>query len=142
MKLIRWAYIKRRWYDFKLGDSGYLRYAISFIQFIVLVYTLYIPQMSWLEAVFSSITIFGLSFVAIYIPLAVVIGNVHRKRQLKAETELVIEQNVVGGYNAYVGMTQSIRIMREFWGIEPSKEYLEMRDYWKRIAGDWKPKTT
>lgn len=98
--------------------------------------------MSWLEAVFSSITIFGLSFVAIYIPLAVVIGNVHRKRQLKAETELVIEQNVVGGYNAYVGMTQSIRIMREFWGIEPSKEYLEMRDYWKRIAGDWKPKTT
>ena len=142
MELFRWAYIKRRWYDFKLGDSGYLRYAISFIQFIVLVYTLYIPQMSWLEAVFSSITIFGLSFVAIYIPLAVVIGNVHRKRQLKAETELVIEQNVVGGYNAYVGMTQSIRIMREFWGIEPSKEYLEMRDYWKRIAGDWKPKTT
>lgn len=142
MTVFRWAYIKRRWYDFKLGDSGYLRYALSFIQFIVLVYTLYIPRMSWLEAIFDSILIFGVSFIAIYVPAAVVIGNLHRKRQLAAETELVVEQNVVGGYNAYVGMKLWVAIMKEKWGIEPPKEYLEMMEYWKKVAGDWKPRIT
>lgn len=98
--------------------------------------------MSWLEALFSSISIFGLTFIAIYAPLAVVIGYGHRKRQVKVETELNIEQNVVGAYNAYVSMKLWVDIIRKKWGVEPSEEYLEMMNYWKKIAGNWKPKTT
>lgn len=140
MKMKSWTWFQRRWYEFRTGDSVYLRYFVSFFQFILLTYVLGVERFTFLEAIFSTIWIYTISFFIFYIPTSIFIGNLHRKKQLKKETIIAIEQNQIAGYNAYVGMTQSVWIMRNCWNIEPSKEYLEMMAFWKKIAGDWKPK--
>lgn len=134
-----WTWFQRRWWEFKAGDAGYLRYLMSFFQFILLTYALGVERFSFLQAIFFSMWFYSISFFIFYVPLSIVIGNLHRKKQLKKETIIAIEQNQIAGYNAYVAMEMSIWIMRNCWNIEPSKEYLEMQKFWKKIAGDWKP---
>jgi len=140
---MKWIWLQRRWWEFKAGDAGYLRYFISFLQFIILTYTLGVQRFSWLEAVFSSVLLYTMTFFLFYVPMSIFIGHfIHRKKQLRPETIIAIEQNVIAGYNAYVGMKLWVDIMRKKWGVEPSEEYLEMMEFWKTIAGDWKPNTT
>ena len=47
------------------------------------------------SALFSNIWVFVIAFVAIYIPLAIVIGFWHRKSQWKVEQEAMFNENVV-----------------------------------------------
>jgi len=136
---LNWTWFQRRWYEFRAGDGTYLRYFVSFFQFILLTYTLGVERFSFLEDVFSHLWVYAISFFVVYVPLAIVIGSLHRRKQLKKEYIIAIEQNQVGGYNAATAMEMSIWIMRNCWKIEPSKEYLEMMAFWKKIAGDWKP---
>lgn len=85
--------MKRRWLDFRNGHSVYLVFAIAFIQFVVLTYTLAVERISYLKEAFPSMWTWGTVFVIVYIPLAIIIGHLHRKFQVPTETRQMLDAN-------------------------------------------------
>jgi len=87
------AWIKRRWFDFRLGHGVYLIFAMSFANFVLIFYRLLIEQVDVLAEIFSNLTIFIVGFLLLYIPVAVIVGWWHRKTQMKVEQEQSMRQN-------------------------------------------------
>ena len=52
-----------------------------------------VPSIDWL---FGSIWVFAIGFIAIYVPLAIIIGYWHRKTQWTVEQEALFRENQVG----------------------------------------------
>jgi 5-bromo-4-chloroindolyl phosphate hydrolysis protein len=87
------AWIRRRWFDFRQGHSMYLIFAMAFANFILIFYRLLIERVEILGQIFSSLWIFVIVFVGIYIPVAGLIGYWHRKTQLRVEQDQSMRQN-------------------------------------------------
>jgi len=86
-------WIRRRWLDFRQGHGLYLIFALSFANFILIFHRLLIERTGFLDEIFSSLWIFALVFVVLYIPVAILVGFWHRRTQVKIETEQVMRQN-------------------------------------------------
>jgi len=130
-----------RWYEFRLGDSTYLRYVIYFSQFIIIVYTLFIERFVWLVTVFPSFMFFALSILLVYPPLAIIIGRfIHRKKQLRRELSILAEENPIFLYSTRIAMDQMIKICENL-GVEVSSEYLMFYRYVRNLEEKvkWKP---
>jgi hypothetical protein len=89
------SWVRRRWLDFRQGHSIYLAFLIMFANFITIQYSLMIDRVPAFSNVFSNVWLFVLAFIAVYMPLAVVIGYWHRKSQWKVEQEAMFNENVV-----------------------------------------------
>ena len=87
------AWMRRRWFDFRLGHSVYLIFALSFGNFVLIFYRLFIEMVPSLKELFSSLWVFAIIFILAYIPAAIIIGVWHRKTQLKVEQEQTMRQN-------------------------------------------------
>ena len=81
------SWMRRRWYDFRLGHSVYLIFALTFSNFVLIFHRLLIERVDFLNEIFSELWLFILVFVVAYIPAAVFIGSFHRKTQIKVEFE-------------------------------------------------------
>jgi len=90
---MKYGFIRRRWYDFRQGHSFYLIFAMSFANFVLIFYRLLVEQIEILDEIFSSLWIFALVFIILYIPVAILIGLWHRRTQLKVEADQVLRQN-------------------------------------------------
>lgn len=88
-----YAWVRRRWFDFRQGHSIYLIFAMSFANFVLIFYRLLIEQVEILADVFTSLWIFLIVFLLAYIPAALLIGLWHRRTQMKVETTLTMRQN-------------------------------------------------
>jgi len=86
-------WIRRRWLDFRQGHGLYLIFALSFANFILIFHRLLIERIEFLDEIFSSLLVFAIVFVILYIPIAILIGFWHRKTQLKIEAEQAMRQN-------------------------------------------------
>lgn len=87
------VWLKNRWWDFRVGDSTYLRYFIGFFQFAIIVYTLYIVQTP-LAKFITDLTMFITIFFLIYVPSCILIGNkFHTKHQLSTDISIQTLQN-------------------------------------------------
>lgn len=91
---VNWAWIQRRFWDFRHGHSTYLAFALSFINFIVLNYTLVISNIHFLTNVFPHLWMFALAFVTTYPLLAIIVGyKFYRKKQLRTDQQITTEEN-------------------------------------------------
>lgn len=72
--------ILRYWTYFRRGHATYLAFLMSFANFMVIQYRLLIEYVSFLEALFSSLTAFAATFFLVYLPVATVIGWLDYKR--------------------------------------------------------------
>ena len=89
------SWVRRRWLDFRQGHSIYLAFLIMFANFITIQYSLMIERIPAFSTLFSNVWVFIIAFIAIYMPLAIVIGFWHRKSQWKVEQEAMFNENVV-----------------------------------------------
>jgi len=89
------SWIRRRWYDFRLGHGVYLIFALSFANFILIFHRLLIERVDALERIFPNLWMFVVMFVLLYIPIAIIIGAWHRKNQLKVDIEAAVRQNPI-----------------------------------------------
>jgi hypothetical protein len=80
-------WIRRRWLDFRLGHSVYLIFSLAFAQFILIFHRLLIERVEFLDQYFSELWFFAIVFVALYLPISILIGAWHRKTQYSVETE-------------------------------------------------------
>lgn len=82
------SWMKRRWYEFRSGHSMYLSFALTFVNFLLIVYRLLIEQVPFLNVVFPTLWMFAVVLFIIYFPVAVVIGHWHRTLQLPTESNI------------------------------------------------------
>lgn len=119
-------FIRRRWFDFRQGHSYYLIFALSFANFILIFYRLLIEQIPELNEIFSSLWIFVLVFILLYIPIAVGIGAWHRKTQLKIEADVSLKQSPL--FCRVLGTIIDIQM-----GTATKEEIQELRKMLKKI---------
>ena len=119
-------FIRRRWFDFRQGHSYYLIFALSFANFILIFYRLLIEQIPELNEIFSSLWIFVLVFILLYIPIAIGIGAWHRKTQLKIEADVSLKQSPL--FCRVLGTIIDIQM-----GTATKEEIKELRKMLKKI---------
>ena len=120
------TWVRRRWYDFRQGHGMYLVFAMSFVNFVLIFYRLLIEQIDFLEDLFSNLWIFLVIFLAAYIPTAVLIGNWHRKTQMRIEHEQSMKQSPL--------MAKNFRVLLDLLeGKASTKEVEELRRFLKSI---------
>lgn len=86
-------WIRRRWFDFRLGHSTYLIFLLTFANFILIFHRLLIERIEWLDNVLGELWLFSLLFAILYVPVAIASGAWHRKNQLKVEADTVLLQS-------------------------------------------------
>jgi hypothetical protein len=86
-------WFRRRWFDFRQGHSVYLIFLLTFANFILIFHRLLIERIDFLDQLFSELWVFIIVFVAIYVPIAIIIGAWHRKTQLSVEADVIIRRN-------------------------------------------------
>ena len=90
---MRSNWIKRRWFDFRQGHSLYLIFILTFSNFVLIFHRLLIERVPALEQIFSDLWVFIVVFVLAYLPIAILVGAWHRKRQMKIDQEFQIREN-------------------------------------------------
>jgi len=81
-------WFRKRWFDGRSGNSIYLIFGLTFVNFVIIAYRFLIEKDPVFEEIFGSMWIFGLIFLVTYIPISIIIGCWHRKTQLKVERTL------------------------------------------------------
>ena len=120
------TWVRRRWYDFRQGHGMYLVFAMSFVNFVLIFYRLLIEQIDFLGDLFSNLWIFLVIFLALYIPTAVLIGNWHRKTQMRIEHEQSMKQSPL--------MAKNFRVLLDLLeGKVSTKEVEKLRKFLKSI---------
>jgi len=123
------AWFRRRWYDFRQGHGMYLVFAMSFTNFVLIFYRLLVEQIDFLGGVFTNLWIFLVIFLAVYIPAAILIGNWHRKTQMKIEHEQAMKQNPL--------MAKNFRVLLDLLeGKASAKEVEDLRKFLKSIENE------
>lgn len=89
----RKSFLQRRWTDFRTGHGTYLVYFLAFMNFTILMYELVLVNIPGMTILFPNILYFLLIFLALYIPLAALIGWLHRRYQMPIDIALSMKQN-------------------------------------------------
>lgn len=114
--------------DFRQGQGIYLGFLIYFADSILIQYALLIerfPFIDWLVG--GNMVGFAITFIALYVPLAILIGYWHRKSQWKIEVEALFKENEVGA-------TMWLFVIDLVDGKVTEKEMQEMREMLLRIT--------
>ena len=86
-----------RWLDFRHGQGIYLGFFIYFADTILIQYALLIEKFPFIDSVLGGNLVgFAIIFIALYLPLATIIGYWHRKSQWTVEVEALFKENKVG----------------------------------------------
>jgi hypothetical protein len=111
------VWLRRRWFDFRLGHSVYLIFLLSFSNFILIFHRLLIERIEFLDNIFSELWVFVLIFVIAYIPISVGVGVWHRKTQIKIENEQSLLNNPF--------MARNFRVLIDVIEGKASKEEIQ-----------------
>ncbi|MDX1371957.1 MAG: hypothetical protein R3321_05775 [Nitrososphaeraceae archaeon] len=91
------SWFRRRWLDFRQGHSIYLIFIMTFANFITIQYKLLLEKVPSIDNITGgNIIVFAIIFVALYVPLSIIIGYWHRKSQWKVEAEALFKENKIG----------------------------------------------
>ena len=77
--------MRSRWWEFRIGHSTYLIFMLTFVNFILISHRLLIERVPFLQEILPELWIYMVAFLAIYIPLSIIIGFSHRRTQLSVE---------------------------------------------------------
>ena len=83
------GWMQERWFEFRQGHSTYLAFILSFVNFTLISYSLFLekilPDLSLLN--------FCLVFGFVYVPCSIFIGRTHIRKQVKYDTAMIFNQN-------------------------------------------------
>lgn len=111
------TWIRKSWFDFRMGHSLYLIFILSFANFILISHRLLIERVPILNEYFSSLWYFAVIFILAYIPVSIVIGAWHRKTQLRVDTDIAMRQNPF--------MAKTLALIIDIQTGKASKEQIE-----------------
>ena len=76
-----------------MGHSVYLIFLLSFANFMLIFHRLLIERVEWLDSLLGELWVFGILFVFLYVPLAIIVGAWHRRTQIKVESDVHLLQS-------------------------------------------------
>lgn len=121
-------FFRIRWLDFRQGHGIYLAFFIYFADSILIQYSLLIDRLPFLDRfVGANIVEFAIIFIALYVPLAIIIGYWHRKSQWTVEVEALFKENTLGA-------TMWLFVIDLVEGKISEKEKGEMREMLLKIT--------
>lgn len=83
------GWLQERWFEFRQGHGTYLGFILSFVNFVLIAYNLFLEEMIKDLTLFHFCSIFG----SIYIPVSIIIGRVHIQKQARYDTGMIFNQN-------------------------------------------------
>jgi len=111
------VWLRRRWFDFRLGHGVYLIFALTFSNFVLIFHRLLIERVEILNEIFSELWVFVLVFVIAYIPLSIGIGAWHRRTQIRVEENQMLINSPI--------MARNFRMLVDIMENKASKEEIE-----------------
>lgn len=83
------GWIRERWFEFRQGHGTYLGFLLSFTNFVLISYNLF------LEKVFPDLPLlqFCMVFGTLYVPTSIIIGKFHIKKQVKYDIGMTVKHN-------------------------------------------------
>jgi len=84
-----WKNILRYIVYFRRGHNFWFAYLLSFANFIVIQYRLLVDYVPFLKFFFTTLWVFALTFVLVYVPLAIVVGWLDTKRLTRPKEQEV-----------------------------------------------------
>jgi hypothetical protein len=87
------SWLKRRWFEFRMGHNTYLGFVLSFTNFILITYNFFFSQIPVLQTIIFSLWFFVLLFLFLYIPIAIIVGHYHNHGQLETDSAIQVEAN-------------------------------------------------
>lgn len=122
------SWFRRRWLDFRQGHSIYLIFIMTFANFITIQYKLLLDKIPSVDVLTGGNIIgFAIVFVALYVPIGILIGYWHRKSQWKVEAEALFKENKIGA-------TMWLFVIDLIDGRVTDQEKKEMRDMLLKIT--------
>ena len=117
-----------RWLDFRHGQGIYLGFFIYFADTILIQYALLIEKFPFIDSLLGANLVgFAIIFIALYVPLAIIIGYWHRKSQWRVEAEALFNENRIGA-------TMWLFVIDLIDGKITEQEKKEMRDMLLKIT--------
>ncbi len=110
-------WIRRRWWEGRTGNSVYLMFVLTLLNFILITHRFLIEENVLFEDLISDLWFFGIIFIITYIPISILIGYWHRKTQWKVELTLKLLQNPM--------VAKMFRVMLDVQTGKASKEEIE-----------------
>jgi len=111
------TWVRKSWFDFRMGHSLYLIFILSFANFILISHRLLIERVPILNEYFPSLWYFAIIFILAYIPASIIIGTWHRKTQLRVDTDIAMRQNPF--------MAKTLALIIDIQTGKASKEQIE-----------------
>ena len=124
-------WLKRRWLDFRNGHGIYLIFFLTVAQFLIIQYRLLLDRIPLFHSI--PLWVFSAIFVAIYLPLGVIIGYWHRRTQYNVDNQTHFERNPIGA-------TMYLFLFDLIDGKVTEEEKKQMRRYLLKIMR--KPETS
>jgi len=119
-------WVRRRWFDFRNGNSDYLRYGLAFSNTIIIAYFFLIEKVNFFGDFFPTVWIFAIIFLVGYIPISILVGAWHVKTQVRTEMYTTMEQKPL--------MAKTLRLLIRMARDDVSKEELvQMRNFLEKI---------
>jgi len=110
-------WIRRRWWEGRTGNSTYLMFILTLLNFILITHRFLIEKNTLFENFMSDLWFFGIIFIITYIPISILIGFWHRKTQWKVELTLKLLQNPMNA--------KMFRVMLDVQTGKATKEEIE-----------------
>ena len=118
--------IREFWWAGRMGHSIYLTIFLGFINFILIVYNFLIEGNEILENFISEIWVFSIIFLALYIPVSILIGRWHSNTQIHVDMELKMFEDPI--------LARMIRTLLDVQtGIASEEEINEFRNMLEKI---------
>lgn len=85
------SWLRRRWFEIRLGHQFYFAFLFGFSNFIILFYTfIVVPYFAPV-----ALPLFVLIFLIAYLPVVVLVGRQHIKRQFRIDGSATVMNNPV-----------------------------------------------
>jgi hypothetical protein len=110
-------WIRRRWMEGRTGNSVYLLFTITMINFILISYRFVIEQDPIFEELLPNLWMFIVIFLVLYFPGAIIIGRWHNLSVVKVETWIKVSEQPVSA--------KMFRILLDIQTGRASKEEIE-----------------
>ena len=91
--MVNITWFQRRFYEARLGHTNYFGFLLSMGTFIIVSYAYISANIPIILNIFPYLWAFALSAVVIYLPVAIIVGHFHLKKQVPIEQIRVFEKS-------------------------------------------------
>jgi len=78
-------FLRKLWWDGRMGHTTYLMFLLAFVNFILITYSYLLEGNMIFEKFISELWLFSIVFMALYFPIAILIGRWHTNTQISVE---------------------------------------------------------